>query len=54
MVEYLLIVAFVMGVLFVVAKPALIKFSGKISKSLQAGIFKDDPTGEGFYRFNIK
>lgn len=54
MVEYLLIVAFVMGVVFVVAKPALMKFSGRISKSLQSGIFKEDPSGEAFYHFNIK
>lgn len=53
-VEYLLVLAVVIGMVFVLAKPIFGSLQKKIGDSLKAGFFTDDPTGEKFYYFNVK
>ena len=53
-VEYLLIVAVVLGAGMVLAKPLMAKLGDKFQKEFKGGMFKDDPTGSGFYYYPVK
>ncbi|MGZ3693957.1 MAG: Flp family type IVb pilin [Bdellovibrionota bacterium] len=53
-VEYILVIAVVIGVIFVLARPIFGNLQTKIGDSLKAGFFSDDPTGGKFYYFNVK
>jgi hypothetical protein len=52
--EYLLILVVVLGVLFVAARPWVLKLENKFKTGFKAGIFTNDPTGSNFYYYPIK
>lgn len=53
-VEYILVIAVVVGMIFVLAKPIFGSLQKKIGDSLKQGFFSDDPSGSKFYYFRIK
>lgn len=53
-VEYILVVAVVVGMVFVLARPIFGSLQKKIGDSLKQGFFQDDPSGSKFYYFRIK
>lgn len=52
--EYVLVLAVVLGMLFVMAKPVIGKLQKKINDSFKGGFFSEDVTGEKFYYFPLK
>ena len=52
--EYVLVLLVVLGMIFVLARPVIAKLEGKFEKGLKGGIFKNDPTGAGYYYFPLK
>ncbi|MCO5141699.1 MAG: hypothetical protein M9962_01260 [Oligoflexia bacterium] len=52
--EYILVMAVVVGILLVFAKPFFGNFSKKLQDGLQKGIFTEDPTGANFYYFPLR
>lgn len=53
-VEYLLIIAVVLGIFMLVAKPGIGRLGKKIQDDLNKGLFAADATGAGFYYFPVK
>jgi hypothetical protein len=53
-VEYVLVLAVVLGMLFVLAKPVIGSLQKKIGDNLKNGFFAEDPSGDGFYYFPLK
>lgn len=52
--EYILVLAVVVGMIFMVARPIFGSLQKKIGDSFKAGFFTDDPSGGKFYYFNVK
>ncbi|MGE3260233.1 MAG: Flp family type IVb pilin [Bacteriovoracia bacterium] len=52
--EYILVLAVVVGMIFVLARPVFGSLQKKIGDSLKEGFFSDDPSGGKFYYFNVK
>ncbi len=52
--EYLLVVAVIMGIVLVFAKPFMASLSKNLGKSFTTGFFAVDGSGSGFYTFSIK
>lgn len=53
-VEYLLILAVVLGIFMLVARPGIGRLGKKIQEDLNKGLFAADATGAGFYYFPVK
>lgn len=52
--EYVLVLAVVLGVVFVAAKPVIEKIKKNMADTMKAGVFQNDPTGSNFYYFPMK
>lgn len=53
-IEYLLVLAVVIGIFLVIARPLLKDLTSKYQKGFKAGIFEADDTGSRFYYFPVK
>lgn len=52
--EYVLVLAVVIGIFIVLAKPYMAKFNKQYQKLFKAGMFAEDSTGSKFYYFPVK
>jgi hypothetical protein len=52
--EYVLVLMVVLGMIFVLAKPVILRLQKTFEKGIKGSIFKEDPSGSNFYYFPIK
>lgn len=52
--EYVLILAVVIGIFLTMARPFINKLGPKYQKVFKSGMFKEDDTGSNFYYFPVR
>jgi hypothetical protein len=52
--EYVLVLAVVIGIFLVLAKPYMAKFNKQYEKLFKGGVFAEDSTGSKFYYFPVR
>lgn len=52
--EYTLMIMFVMGVFVAILRPEIGKVMDKFSESFSSGIFQESDSGDAFYRFRVR
>jgi hypothetical protein len=52
--EYVLVLAVVIGIFLLLAKPFMAKYKGQYEKLFKGGVFAEDSSGSKFYYFPVR